>query len=489
MATTFLWHDYETFGVNPRYDRPAQFAAIRTDEQLQELGEPAMVYCKPALDYVPDLQACMITGITPQHCLEHGLAEFEFAHKIEGWMSEPDTVSLGYNSIRFDDEVTRFMFWRNLIDPYAREWQNGCSRWDLLDLVRTAYALRPQGIEWPVGEDGKTSFRLELLTRTNGLAHEAAHDALSDVRATIALARLIREKQPRLFDFCFALRKKDRVAQELRLPTTRESARPFLHISGMFPVDEGCLSVMWPLAMHPKNRNELLAWNLRYDPSELMDLSVEEIHTRLFTPTAQLPQGVSRLAMKGVHLNKSPMVIGNLKTLTPQMAERWGVDMDKIITHANKALALPDMSEVWARVYAPTEQGTVDVDEDLYGGFLGDEDRRRLQRLRQMTPDELAVDQTGFDDERLSELVFRYRARNFPQMLSAQDQQRWLAYCAKQVLYGGSSRRTVEQVQHQIEEMHASDQANQYDESRQEIVNALYEYTEYLVDQVSGALA
>ena len=199
---SFLWHDYETFGTSPRHDRPAQFAAIRTDSGLNEIDKPVMLYCQPSPDYLPDAQSCLITGITPQICIERGISEARFAAEIEWQFSQSNTIGVGYNSIRFDDEFTRFLFWRNLIDPYAREWQNGCGRWDILDLARTAHALRPEGIVWPTGDDGRPSFRLERLAAANGIAHDAAHDALSDVRATIGLARLIRERQPRLFDYC-----------------------------------------------------------------------------------------------------------------------------------------------------------------------------------------------------------------------------------------------------------------------------------------------
>jgi hypothetical protein len=240
------------------------------------------------------------------------------------------TVDMGYNTIRFDDEVTRFLFWRNLIDPYAREWQNGCGRWDILDLVRATWALRPEGITWPQRPDGGgPSFKLEHLTAANGLSHESAHDALSDVRATLALARLIREKQPKLFDFCFALHRKDRVAQELGLPCAPAHAKPFLHVSGMFGVERGCLAVMWPLASHPSNKNELIAWDLAHDPAELASLDVATLRQRLFTRSADLPEGVARLPVKTVHLNKSPVVIGNLKVLTPALQARWGLDLDQ----------------------------------------------------------------------------------------------------------------------------------------------------------------
>ena len=182
MTHTFLWHDYETFGIDPRRDRPAQFAALRTDAQLNIVGDPINILCQPAPDYLPEPAACLVTGITPQQCLQNGMAEHAFAARIHAELSQPGTIGVGYNSIRFDDEFTRFLFWRNLIDPYGREWQHECGRWDLLDVMRLAHALRPDGINWPQNEEGHTSFRLEHLTAANGLLHEAAHDALSDVQ-------------------------------------------------------------------------------------------------------------------------------------------------------------------------------------------------------------------------------------------------------------------------------------------------------------------
>lgn len=476
---TFLWHDYETFGLNPRRDRPSQFAGIRTDAELNEVGEPLMLYCQPANDYLPDPASCLITGITPQHCLQHGIAEHAFAAQIEQVLAEPGTIGVGYNTIRFDDEVTRHLFWRNLIDPYAREWQNDCGRWDLLDVVRMAYALRPDGIQWPLKEGGKPSFKLEDLARANGLLHEAAHDALSDVRATIALARLIRTAQPKLFDFCLGLHKKDRVASELGLPSSRQMARPFLHVSGMFPSERGCLAVLWPLASHPSNKNELLAWDLAYDPSELPLLDVATLRQRLFSKSADLPEGVLRLPLKSVHLNKSPMVVRKLETLTPQMAERWGVDLDAARLNAEIARGLPDMSAIWPAVFQRPKEATPDVDEDLYGGFIGNADRRRLNQLRALSPAELAHSRTGFDDDRLEELLFRYRARNFVETLTPDEAGRWEAHRAARLLEGGGGARGVDALFAQIDLL-----SETADERGEAILGALYDYAEAIAPEV-----
>ena len=478
-AHTFLWHDYETFGIDPRRDRPAQFAAIRTDADLNPLGEPLMWYCQPGNDYVPDPASCLITGITPQLAFERGVSEREFAARIEAEMARPGTISVGYNTIRFDDEFTRFLFWRNLIEPYAREWQNQCGRWDLLDVVRMAFALRPEGIEWPKNADGTHSFKLEHLSRANGLAHEAAHDALSDVRATIALAQLLRARQPKLFDFALGLHKKDRVAAELRLPATADTARPFLHVSGMFGAERGCLAVMWPLASHPGNKNEILAWDLAHDPSELATLGAEPLRQRLFTRSADLPDGVTRLPIKSIHLNKSPMVVGNVQTLRPELAERWGINMEKALAHAQVARDLPDMSALWPAVYARSPETEVpDAEQALYSGFVAPGDRHRLTELREMKGAQLAQARTGFDDPRLKELVWRYRARNFADTLTSEEQARWEAHRAARLLDGAAGARTVEQFLGEIDAL-----SENADERGEDILGALYDWGSMLAPE------
>ncbi|MYN08918.1 exodeoxyribonuclease I [Pseudoduganella aquatica] len=476
---TFLWHDYETFGAQPRRDRPAQFAAIRTDADLNEIGEPIMLYCQPAPDFLPDPQSCLITGITPQQCLEWGVPEHKFAATIEQAFSQPGTIGVGYNTIRFDDEVTRFLFWRNLYDPYAREWQNQCGRWDLLDVVRMTYALRPEGIEWPLREDGKPSFRLEHLAAANGLLHESAHDALSDVRATIGLARLIKQKQPKLWDFCFALHKKDRVADEIGMHLLPHLRQPFLHVSGMFPAERGCIGLVWPLGTHPTNKNEIIVWDCAYDPSELYGLDADTVRMRMFTRSSELPEGVTRLPIKSVHLNKSPMLVSNLKTLSPAMAARWGIDVEQAKRHAQTAAAGPDLGALWAQVYhRPGAAEQTDVDEDLYGGFVGKEDRRLLDAMRKESPAKLALMTPPFDDPRLGELVFRYRARNFPQTLSEQEAEHWEAHRAARLFDGAAGARTVEQLFGEIDQL-----SETADERGEEILGALYDYAEMVAPQ------
>ena len=466
---TFLWHDYETFGVQPRRARPSQFAAIRTDAELKEIGEPIMLYCQPAPDFLPDPQSCLITGITPQVCLERGVPEHQFAATIEQAFAASGTIGVGYNTIRFDDEITRFLFWRNLIDPYAREWQNNCGRWDILDMVRTAYALRPEGIKWPHHEDGRPSFKLEHLSRENGLTHESAHDALSDVRATIALARLVRNHQPKLFDFCLALHKKDRVNEEIGLP----KRRPLLHVTGMVPAERGCIALVLPMAIHPGNKNEVIVWDLAHDPAQLDGLDADTIRLRMFSKADALPEGVTRLPIKTIHVNKSPIVISNLKILSAEMAQRWQIDLATALRHAEAAATQPLPDVLWQQVFQRTAEEPVDVDEDLYGGFIGNNDRRLLMQLRTMTPAKIAAPNIHFDDARLEELVFRYRARNFPDTLNEIDAKRWEQHRAARLFDGAAGARSIERLFDEIDQL-----SETVDERGEAILGALYDYAE-----------
>lgn len=478
-TTSFFWHDYETFGRNPRMDRPAQFAGIRTDLELQEVGAPVMLYCRPAPDYLPDPEACLLTGILPQDCLARGIPEYQFADAILAELGRSGTIGVGYNSIRFDDEVSRHLFWRTLRPPYDREWRNGCSRWDLLDVVRCTAALRPEGIEWPRHDDGTLSLRLEDISTANGLVHDQAHDALSDVRATIALARLIRDRQPKLWQFCLSLRHKDAVREQIG------QDRPFIHISAMYGSGQGGIAVVWPLAPHPTNRNELIVWNLAHDPAELVGLDPEEIRLRLFTKATELPEGMVRLPIKSLHLNRSPIVIGNLKVLTPAVIGRWQIDMAAIARHTDTARRLASQlaarcTEAYARPSAP-QQAANDVDSDLYGGFIGDADRRRLEDWHtKLDADAGRTDAPlpPFEDPRLEELSFRYRARQFPDMLNPEEQQRWLAHCHARLHLGAGSTMTLASYADRLDTLNQS--LSPDDEHGLRLLEALYDYGEQL---------
>ena len=425
--TSIFWYDYETTGINPRCDRAVQVAGIRTDLELNEIDQPVNLYCQPSDDILPHPMACLITGITPSRLEDKGLGEAEFMTRTHAQLAQPGTCGAGYNSLRFDDEVTRYSLYRNFFDPYAREWQGGNSRWDLIDVVRTAYALRPEGIVWPQ-EDGRVTLKLERLTAANGIDHGQAHDALSDVRATIALARLIRDKQPKLYDWLFQLRSKQRVLDQVRL------LQPMVHISGRFSAARHYVGVVLPLAWHPKNRNALIVCDLHFDPQPLLDMDAETLRTLLYTRREDLPEGQLPVPLKLIQINRCP-VVAPLNVVRAQDQERLQLDMPLYQARAHR---LTEAQEVWkdklSILYAREDfTPSEDPEQQLYDGFLGDRDRRLCEQVRLSDPEQLANDTWAFDDERLPELLFRYRARNFPHTLSAHELERWQAFCQQRL--------------------------------------------------------
>ncbi|MBX9894103.1 MAG: exodeoxyribonuclease I [Nitrosomonas sp.] len=435
MIFTFYWHDYETFGADPRRDRPAQFAGVRTDEALNEIGEPLVIYCKPPRDYLPHPEACLLTGITPQLADERGLPEPEFIAHIHAELSQPGTCGVGYNSLRFDDEVTRFTLYRNFFDPYAREWQQGNSRWDIIDLVRMTYALRPDGITWPQHEDGQPSFKLEDLVAANGIVHESAHDALSDVRATIALARLLRTQQPRLYDWLLQLRDKRKAAAQLDL-TTRN---PVLHTTRMYPAKTGCTSLVMPLITEPGNNNSVLVYDLRHDPEMFLSLDADELSQLLFTRNDELPEGMQRLPVKSVKINKCP-ALAPRNTLDDEAAERIALDKDRCYRHWQTLCNHPGFFQRVATAYTSrTFEPSGDVDVALYDGFLDNADAASLAQIRHASPKQLAKMRFNFHDQRLPELLFRYRARNWPEMLTPDERERWERFRLQQLMQANNS--------------------------------------------------
>jgi exodeoxyribonuclease-1 len=431
---SLYWYDYETFGADPRRDRPAQFAGIRTDLDLNIIGEPLTLYCRPADDFLPHPEACLITGITPQVAREKGVPEAEFIARIHEQFARPNTCIVGYNNIRFDDEVTRFTLYRNFFDPYGHEWQNGNSRWDIIDMVRLTYALRPEGINWPKYDDGKPSFRLDQLTVANNIAHEAAHDALSDVHATIAMARLIRDRQPRLYDYVFSHRSKQAVAQMLNLA----HPRPVLHVSSMYPSELGCIAPVMPLAAHPGNKNEIIVYDLRSNPGPFLSLDAREIRERLFTRQQDLPDGCERIPVKTVHINKSPVIVP-VNTLDSEAAEKWQIDLQDAQQNLSQLLAVPQFAQNIRTAFGDREFATItDPDFMLYsGGFFSNDDRARIEMVRTTPVEMLHTVSPVFDDSRLSEMLLRYRARNYPQTLNEEEQQYWREF-RKQRLLGES---------------------------------------------------
>lgn len=457
---TFLWHDYETFGRDATRERPVQFAAIRTDQNLQEVEDRTMVYCRQTADYLPDPESCVVHGVLPQTANTNGLSEWEFANKVYALMAQAGTCTVGYNNIRFDDEFSRQLFFRNLFDPYAREWQNGNSRWDLIDVVRLTRALRPEGIEWPVDADGKATNKLELLTAANGISHGDAHDALADVHATIEIARLIKRKQPRLFDFAYNSRTKQNVAQLLNM-IHKPAA---LHVSGMYPASIGHLSVVMPLGPHPTNGNGILVYDLRVDPTDLINISKEEVAERIFTRAADLPDGVERIAVKTVHTNKCP-VVAPLSTLNQENSERLQLNVNQALKYREQLIGNPQVIEKLAWAFASRDYPhATDPELTLYSGkFASPQDKHLMDGLHsRLVTGQLPPDDVAFEDTRLNEILFRLLARNRPEHMAEAEKKKWQKFCRSRVHEGNDGFRTIEEYENALVQLQESEKGKDY---------------------------
>ncbi len=466
---TFLFHDYETFGTSPSLDRPAQFAALRTDEDFMPIGEPEVFYCQPADDYLPQPEAVMITGITPQIAREKGDNEAAFAKRIHDIFTVPGTCVVGYNNVRFDDEVTRNVFYRNFYDPYAWSWQHGNSRWDLLDVMRACYALRPEGINWPENDDGLPSFRLEHLTQANGIEHSNAHDAMADVYATIAVAQLVKARQPKLFNYLYAYRSKQKLTTLIDVP----QMKPLVHVSGMFGAHRGNTSWVAPLAWHPENRNAVIMVDLAGDMSPLLELDAYALRERLYTPKADLGDEYP-VPVKLVHLNKCP-VLAQANTLRPEDADRLGINRQACLANLQILRDNPDVREKVLAIFAEAEPfvPSDNVDAQLYNGFFSDADRAAMKIVLATDPQNLPALDITFADKRIEKLLFNYRARNFPGTLDENEQQRWLQH-----------RRNVftpEFLQAWAEELEALYQQHAGDSEKLNLIKTLYQYAQDII--------
>lgn len=461
MPASFLFYDLETFGSNPRQTRIAQFAAVRTDPELNEIEAPISFFVQPADDLLPAPEATLITGITPQRALREGVNEAEAFARILDEMGRPETCSAGYNSLRFDDEFIRYGLYRNFHEPYEREWRNGNSRWDLLDALRLMHALRPEGIVWRQREDAKgTSFKLEHLAADNALRIGDAHEALSDVRATVALARLFKRAQPKLWGYALRLRDKRHV-ETLLDPV---GMLPVLHVSQRYPAARLCAAPVVPLARHPRFSTRFIAFDLGSAPDALLELDAQAIAARLFVRQEALPDGVERIALKEIHSNKCPALV-RWEHLRAEDFDRLGIDPDIVAARAARLrAAAPALAEKLRQLYAEDRfagDASEDVDAALYANFFPAADKRLLAQVRTTPPEQLAAARYPFQDPRLPELLFRYRARNWPHSLLPTERARWTDYRRRRLLEAsGTSELTLAEYEARIAQLrdrHADD--------------------------------
>ncbi len=468
-SPTYFFFDYETWGTSPAKDRPSQFAGVRTDMDFNIIGEPLVIYCQLPSDYLPAPEAALITGITPQKAMAQGLSEPEFIARIHHELSQPNTTSLGYNSIRFDDEVTRYTCYRNFFDPYSWSWQNNNSRWDLLDVMRACHALRPEGIVWPENEEGFTSFKLEHLSKANGIEHENAHDAMADVIATIELAKKVKAAQPKLFDYFFTMRHKRKLTELVDIV----NMTPLMHVSGM--LGRECQYTSWivPIAWHPTNQNAVIVADLAKNPQPLIDLSSEELHTRLYTKHDELAPDELPVPVKLVHLNKCP-ILAPAKTLTAENADKIGINREECLANLALIRQHPEIREKLVALFSidrEYEQSN-DVDTQLYDGFFSPADKAAMDIIRNTPPENLGALDITFADKRIEPLLFRYRARHYPWTLDETVERRWANHCRD--FYESRIEDYMLNLENLVHE-------HESDEKKIVILKSVYQYVEKLV--------
>ena len=430
MAQTFFFYDLETSGLNPRQDRIMQFAGQRTNINLEPIGEPYNLLVTLNDDTLPSPDALMVTGITPQKTVEEGYTEAQFARMLSEEIFTPDTIAVGFNNIRFDDEFIRHLLWRNFNDPYEWSWKDVRSRWDLLDVVRLTRALRPEGINWPLDAKGEPSNRLELITSANGIAHENAHDALADVTALIAVTKLIKQKQPQLYDYLLKMRDKKVVQQLVNV----DDKKPFVYASGRYDKEFAKTTVAFPLTT--SRNGGVVVYDLRYDPTPFVELSTEELSKKIFASWEERQaEDFVKLPVKELQYNRCPAVapLGVL-----EQGDGWqkiSLDLKTVQKHQNILLNHPDFAEKLRTIFEnkPAFKKLPDPEAQLYDGFLNDRDRIRVEAVRNADERELVDFHPEFQDERLAPLLLHYKARNFPRSLSEDDLAQWETWRAQRL--------------------------------------------------------
>lgn len=425
MSKTFFFYDLETSGLNPREARVMQFAGIRTDMDLKQIGESYNILVKLNDDVLPSPEALMVTGITPQQTIDDGISEAEFAKILATEVFTPETTTVGFNNIRFDDEFIRHLFWRNFYDPYEWSWKDGRSRWDLLDVVRMTRALRPEGIEWPVDDKGAATNRLELITKANGLDHVKAHDALSDVEALISVTKLIKDKQPQLYEYLLKMRDKNEIKKLVNL----DYKQPFIYVSGRFEAEFNKATIAFPLTTG-KNGNVVI-YDLRYDPTPFVKLSQKDLAKKFYATWEERQEDdFEKLPVKEIQYNRAPAV-APLGVLS--QGDGWKkIALSEEIIAKNKAilLAVPEFAENIRSLFENREEfkKSPDPEAQLYDGFVPDIDKVRIEAVRNADERQLADFHPNFVDERLEPLLLHYKARNFPNSLAEDEVAAWEAW-------------------------------------------------------------
>lgn len=410
-----------------------QFAGQRTDADFNLVGEPVNVLVKLPDDTIPSPQATAITGITPQQTQVDGMGEAEFCRYFIDDIATPETIFVGYNNVRFDDEFMRNTLWRNFYDPYEWSWRDKSGRWDLLDVTRFVRALRPDGINWPMIErevDGEVikvpSVKLEEMARLNGFENEKAHDALFDVIALINLAKLLRDKQPKMWQFLYDHSTKNAVLEIVK----PGQFVPFVYTSGRFPSENEKTTVAVVIGKS-SSLGGLLVWDLRQSIEQFSDWTDDQVLASLSATYEQRKQpDFISVPIKTLAPNRCPAV-APIGVLDESSQQRINLSIDEVQKNLNALRANPELLDRIIKVYQKRPsvyEKSTDVEDLIYDGFLNDNDKNLTRIIPGLVDSELADYHPMFDDPRMSELLLHYKARKYPRALTGEEAEQWEKY-------------------------------------------------------------
>jgi exodeoxyribonuclease-1 len=425
MEQTFLFYDLETTGKDPAADRILQFAAQRTDANFKPIGEPVNLHVHLDDDILPSPGAALVTSLTPQKA-QGGISELELTHYTQEKLFIPNTIVVGYNNISFDDNFMRYLYWRNFFDPYEWAWKDGRSRWDLCNVTRMVRAIRPDGIVWPVDDNGKACNKLEKLTEANGLNHHQAHDGLSDVIALIELAQLIHQHQPKMFNYLLSLRNKNKVTEIV----SHTHPKPFVFTNTRYGHNYEYTSVAIPIAEGVTN-SAILTYNLRYDPTPWLQFDAKQLAEFRFTSYEDLEaKSLPPFPFHTLTTNQCPAV-APIAVLSEQNGwDKLSLNPDTVKHNLTTLRQNPQFIDQVKEAYQaePYPDDKKDPETRLYDGFLNDADRQTVTNIRAADIAKLASWSPYFHDDRLPELFLHYKARNFAEILSQPELEQWKAY-------------------------------------------------------------
>ena len=274
MQASYLFYDLETSGLDKSFDQVQQFAAIRTDLDLNEI-ERHEIFIRINPDCIPSPEALIVHRVGIEHCQKIGLCEYEGIKRIHEILNTPHTISIGYNTLGFDDEFLRFSFFRNLLTPYTHQYANQCARADLFPMCALYRWQGSSALEWPE-KDGRPSLKLELINACNDLAQGQAHNAMVDVEATVSLARRLKKCDA---EWQYALGFFHKVTEGKRLqklPRQNEALPPTaMMIDGRFGANNLYQAPVLFLGHHRHYKNQTM-W-LRLDTEGLETLCPENL--------------------------------------------------------------------------------------------------------------------------------------------------------------------------------------------------------------------